>query len=351
MRTTVVALAALAAAGFISSCRSTPAPSTSTPAAVSADTWAVVDGRQITRAHVEKELRRLRDESQPMSEQEALMGKLQILDDLILEDILLAKATALKVDVPQNELDTAYNEARQNLTDEAFQQELTRRGLTVSDMRDGLRREMLARKLLEREVTAKVTVTDQEVADFFNANRAQFNLPEDGYRLGQIVVTPVRDPQVANRTGDDATTPETAAAKVRMLMTRLKEGVAFAQLAMDYSEDPESAQRGGDLGLVPLSQIKQAPAALRDAAMSTTPGSAKVVSQGGNHVIVLVMAREPAGQRELTTPGVRDRIMTTLKAQREQLLRAAYLAAARSDADVTNYLARKLVDSQGKVPQ
>ena len=343
----VVALSALVATFLCVACRSQQAPS-APAAAVSADTWAVVDSREITREHVEKELRRLRDTAQPLSEQEALMGKLQILDDLILEEILLAKASALKIDVPQAELDTAYNDAKKNLSEEAFQQELTRRNLTPADMRDGLRREMLARKVIEQEVAAKVTVTDQEIMDFFNANRAQFNVPEDAFHLGQIVVTPLRDPQVANRTGDDATTPQTAAAKVQMLMTRLKEGVAFAQLAMDYSEDPESAPRGGDLGLVPLSQIKRAPPSLRDAAMTMNPGSAKVVSQGGNHVIVLMVSREPAGQRELSTPGVRERITNTLKAQREQLLRAAFLASSRSDTRIVNYLAQRIVGSQGR---
>ena len=67
--------------------------------------------------------------------------------------------------------------------------------------------------------------------------------------LASVVVTPVRDQQVANRTGDDAATPQAAAEKVKMLMERLKAGANFAELAMGYSEDPETAPRGGDLGL------------------------------------------------------------------------------------------------------
>ena len=350
MRNVSVWVGTLLIAGLVSSCRSTPAPTSSSPspASVSADTWAVVDGRPITREKVERELRRLRDNTQPISDEEALMAKLGILDDLILEEILLARATAKKIEVPQTELDTAYNESRKNLTEEAFQKELVGRNLTAADMREGLRRELLARKVIEQDVSSKIGITDQEISSFFSANRAQFNLPEDAYRLGQIVVTPVRDPQITNRTGDDASTQETAAAKVQMLMARLKEGAPFAQLAMDYSEDPESTPRGGDLGLVPLSRIKQAPPPLRDAALTTTPGSAKVVSQGGNYAIVFVVSKEPAGQRELTTPGVRERITDTLRARREQLLRAAYLAAARTDADVVNYLARRVIDAQGK---
>ena len=82
-------------------------------------------------------------------------------------------------------------------------------------MREGLRRELLTQKLIEQEVGSKIAVTDQDVSDAFNANRAQFNMAEESYHLAQIVVTPVREPQVANSTGDDATTPQQAAAKSR----------------------------------------------------------------------------------------------------------------------------------------
>ena len=285
-----------------------------------------------------------------LSQEEALAAKLGLLDDLIVEEILLAKAAALKVEVSESDVDNAFAEAKKNIPDANFQQELTRRNLTAADMRDGLRRELITRKLLEQEVGAKVTITDQQVSDFFNANRAQFNLAEDSFHLAQIVITPQRDQQIANRTGDDAATPQAAAAKVQMLMERLKSGTPFGDLARDFSEDPQSAPRGGDLGLVPLSSVKQAPAPLRDAVLQVTPGSARVVSQNGNHTIVFVVAKEPAGQRDLSMPDVRQRITDALKGRREQVLRTAYLSAARTDADIVNYMARRVVESQGQVP-
>jgi peptidyl-prolyl cis-trans isomerase SurA len=121
-------------------------------------------------------------------------------------------------------------------------------------------------------------------------------------------------------------------------------------VARDYSEDPESTPRGGDLGLVPLSALKAAPAPLRDVVLQMTPGSARVVTQGGAHRIVYLVAKEAAGQRDLSSPGVKDRIREGLKARREQLLRSAYLTAARTDAAVVNYIVRRVVESQGKVP-
>jgi peptidyl-prolyl cis-trans isomerase SurA len=336
-------LALMTIVTMAAACRSTPGAAPGT--AVTADTYAMVNGRPITRDEVEKAYRR-NAPATPVSQEEASSAKLSLLNDLIVQDLLLDKARELKLELPESELDAAYGEAKKNIPDESFQAELKQRDLTPADMREGLRRELLTQKVMEREVTGRVAVSDQEVTDFFNANRAQFNFPEEAYHVAQIVVTPVPDQQRTNRSGDDATTPQAATAKTQMLMERLKGGASFRDLAMDYSEDPESAPRGGDLGFVPVSRLKQAPPALRDAVLQGTPGSVRVVSAGGGHSIVLVVAHEQAGQRDLSVPAVRDQITSTLRGRKEQLLRAAYLTAMRSDASVVNYYARQLVESQ-----
>jgi len=262
----LLTVVALASAG--TACRSRPAAPPATPAVtVTADTYAVVNGRQITKADVDKAFQRAQASSQVTSEEEALAAKLTVLDELIVEDLLLAKAQELKVEVTEKEVEEAYEATRRNLTPEALEQELKRRNLTTADVRDGLRRELMAQKALKHEVADKVQVSDKAVTDFFEANRAQFNVTEDSYRLAQIVVTPVRDPQPANRAGDDATTPEEAQRKAAGLMRRLQEGTPFDVLARDHSEDPQTAPRGGDLGLVPVSRLKQIAPALREAVL------------------------------------------------------------------------------------
>jgi peptidyl-prolyl cis-trans isomerase SurA len=340
---TVAFLAALTAAVAGVACGSTPG----TPAQVSADTWAVVDGREITRETVERAYRRVA-QSQAPSEEEAMTAKLSLLNEMIVQEILLARAQALKIEVTDAELDAAYAERKKNIPEENFKKELESRNLTEADMRDGLRRELIADKVIAQEVTSKILVTEQEIQDFFNANRAQFNLAENAYHIAQIVVTPVRDAENANRMRDDALTPEAAERKANAMMERLKAGAPFAELARDYSEDPQTAPQGGDLGFVPVSALAKAPAPLRDAVLKSAPGTVTKVSSGGGHTLVLVVAKENAGQRDLNMPAVRDGITNTLKGRREQLLRTAYLTAARADASVVNYLARNLVAAQGK---
>jgi parvulin-like peptidyl-prolyl isomerase len=132
-------------------------------------------------------------------------------------------------------------------------------------------------------------------------------------------------------------------------MTLKAAGATFADVAMDYSEDAESARRGGDLGLVPVSALKQAAEPLRQAVLGQKPGTVTVATAGGIHTIVAVIAHEQAGERGLSTPAVNDGITQTLKERKEQLLRTAYLSAARGDAAVVNHAARRVVQSQGKL--
>ena len=343
-----IAFSVLALAALVGACGSNPGSTPTSTAAVGPDTWAVVDGRPIMKDDVEKAFRRNQDASRPLSAEETLTLKLSLLNEMTVQDILLARAAALKIQLPESELNEAYDKAKKNMSEEAFQKELDKRNLQAADMREGLRRELLTQKLMEQEVTKKVNITDQDVTDYFNANKAQFNIKEDTYRIAQIVVTPERG-QVQNRTGDDAATPQTAAAKVQMVMQRLKEGAPFADLAMDYSEDPETAPRGGDLGFVGVTQLNQVAPELRNAVLKQAPGSVRVVTSGGVHTIVAVLAHEVAGQRELSSPQVKDTITNPLKQRREQLLRTAYLTAARAGAKVENYLARQVVEKQGKM--
>ncbi len=339
----------LVAAALVSAaCQSQPAA----PAGpvVTADTYATVDGRTISREDVEKAFRRTRNPAETISEDETTAAKLGLLGDLILQDLLLTKAAGLKIEVPTSDVDAAFSNAKANIPDDAFQQELSKRGVTVEEMRESMRRELLAQKVLAQEVSGKITVSDQEVADFFNANRPQFNVPEEAYHIAQIVVTAARDPQIANGTGDDATTAQAAKAKIDMLMERLKAGVSFRELAMAFSEDPETAPRGGDLGLVTVSRLRQAPPQLRNAVINREAGTMTVASEGADHTIILVVSHEAAGQRDLATPAVKDGITGTLRGRKETVLRTAYLTALQTDANIVNYMARRLVESQGKPP-
>lgn len=321
-------------------------PAAAPPA--SANAWAVVNGHEITKDEVDKAYRRMAPDDQQPSEEEIYTAKLNLLSELIVQQLLLDKAKELKVELTDAELDNAFNEAKKNIAPAAFEEELKRRNLTAADMREDLRRNMLAQKVVDHEVSTRAAVTDAEITAFFDTNKAQFNRDEDAVRIAQIVITPVRENQRTNRTGSDAGSAPEASAKAQMIMQRLKDGAPFGDVAADFSEDAESAQRGGDLGFVPMSALMKAPAPLRDAVLKSNPGTVQLVSGNGAYTIVLTVAKDKKGQKDLSMPEVKEGISSMLKERKEQLFRAAYLSNLRNDAKVDNILARQLVAAQGK---
>jgi peptidyl-prolyl cis-trans isomerase SurA len=316
------------------------------------DVWAVVDGKEIHRAEVEKYFRsRVNPEGPPPSQEEALSLKLSILDELVNNEILLDHANKTNVVASDAEVEDKFTESKNPYTEEEFQRKLRDSGITVDDLKAELRREVSIQKLINREIISKITVTDQDVIDFYNQNRAQFNLAEPRFHLAQVVVTPRPDPTVHNRKNDKSTNDAEARRKAALLEEKLNTGADFSQLAMDYSED-SSASTGGDLGFIPESSFNQSDPALKKAALALKPGevSQPIAVRTGGYVIVKMLAKEPAGQRELSDPQVQQAIRDTLRNRKEQLLRMAYLSEARDNAQVVNYLARQVLESAGKLP-
>lgn len=321
------------------------------------DVWATVNGKEIKRDEVEKYYRtRVNPEGPPPSQEEALSLKLNVLDELINNEILIERAKKLNLEASDGEVEDKFTELKSPYTEDEFQRQLKDRNVTVDDLKGDLRRQLSIQKLLNREVLAKISITDQDVSEFYNSNKAQFNVAEPQYRLAQIVVTPRKEPQTRNRKNDDATNETEAQRKVKMLMDRLNSGSDFAQLAMDYSEDMNSAATGGDLGYVPESALNppQVDPLLKKTVLALKAGQ---VSQpievhdreGASYRILKLIARESPGLRGISDPQVQQTIRDTLRNRKEQLLRAAYLAIARDDARVTDYLAEQVMETAGKL--
>jgi peptidyl-prolyl cis-trans isomerase SurA len=207
---------------------------------------------------------------------------------------------------------------------------------------------------MNKEVSSKINITDQDINDYYNAHKAEFNLIEPQYHLAQIMVTPSPNPQVHNQ-NDKAQNEADARKKIQMIANRLDSGDDFATLAMKYSEDPETAGNGGDLGTVPESGLKGTDPSTRETVMRLKPGQySQIVSvvnpatkQAVGFRIVKLVAKEPAGQRDLSDPRVQQAIRSQLHDRRDQLLKAAYYEVLRDSAKVENYYAKKVLDNNG----
>ncbi|MEE9234858.1 MAG: peptidylprolyl isomerase [Candidatus Acidoferrales bacterium] len=329
----------LAAALLLGGCRSSPERQD--------EVWAEVNGQPIFRSQVEayyeREIGLL---PQPLTEEEALARKLTILTELIQNEILAQKAAQANLAATEAEVEARLQELRALYSDQEFERRLREQAMTLEELREELRKEIAIRKLLDRVLGNRVEVTEQEIADYYHQNQHRFRFVETQYHVAHILVTPRRERQPRNLRNDDAVTDEQARRKVQALRERLRQGDDFADLARNYSEDPDSALAGGDLGFFPESSLTETHPALRNAVRRLQVGevAGPLRTQDGYHLVKL-LERQLPGQRELSNPEVREMIEEWLRRQKRQLLEAAYLQQARNQARVVNYLAREILES------
>jgi peptidyl-prolyl cis-trans isomerase SurA len=321
------------------------------------DVMATVDGRKIFRSDVDKyyDNQVASAQQMPVGEQETIL-RLNILRQLIDDEMVMRRAEKLGLLATEEEVDRKLNEIKSPYTQEEFDQRLKDKKITLEDFKRDIRRSITVDKVMNKEVSSKINVTDQDINSYFAAHKSEFNLIEPQYHLAQIFVTPVPNPQVHNQ-NNKAQNEADARKKIQMLSNRLDSGDDFATLAMNYSEDPETSGNGGDLGTVPESSLRNTDQVTRDAVMKLKPGQYSpiiIVTNPANKEavgfrIVKLIAKEPAGQRDLSDPRVQQAIRQQLHDRREQLLKAAYYEVLRDSAKVENYYAQKILDSNGLI--
>jgi len=320
------------------------------------DVAATLDGRKIYRADVEKYYgnQTAGSQQQPAGEQ-ATSLRLSILRELIENEILMRRAEKLGLLATDDEVERKLNEIKSPYTKEEFDARMKEKKLTLDDFKRDLRRSLTVDKVLNKEVTSKINVSDQDISNYYNAHKAEFNLVEPQYHLAQIFVTTAPNPQVHNLKNDKAQTEADARKKIQMLVNRLDSGDDFGTLAMNYSEDTETSGNGGDLGFTPESSLKNTDPVTRDAVTKLKPGQYSAVITVINPMtkqlvgfrIVKLIAKETAGQRELSDPRVQEAIRSQLRDRREQLLKAAYYEVLRDQAKVENYYADRVLEGNG----
>jgi len=320
------ALAVVASTG----CKSSP------PANVA----ATVNGRAITYPELDKVYKsQYTATTENVNDDLTYTQKLEVLRSLIDNEMM---ATDADVETKLNELRTPY-------TKEQFDQQLKARNMTVDELKVQLRKDLSVQKLLNKEITSKINITDADVSSFYTANRKEFNLAEARIHLMQIVVTPVADPNARNLKGDKAKNDDEARKKIQALEARLKQGQDFAMLAQNYSEDPNTAANGGDLGYVPESALGKTGPELSKLILNLQPGQlSPILKTDDGYRIIKMVSRETAGQRELGDPRVQQSIRENLLTRKDQLLKSAYYEIARNEAKIANYVARSVMDNAGK---
>jgi len=310
---------------------------------------ASVNGRAITYAELDKlyQSQFPTTAESPSSEDQESIQRLEVLRTLIDSEIMLQRAEKMGLMATDSDVEAKFTELKAPYTQEEFQKQLNDRKMTPEELKAQLRRELSVDKLFNKEITSQISITDKDISDFYNSNKNSFNLAEPQIHLAQILVTPQPDPNVRNLKNDKAQDDKQARKKIESMLLRIKQGEDFAMLAQNYSEDPNWAQAGGDMGFIAESELEKANAELRKAILTLRPGeNTGIIGTAEGYRILKLISREPAGQRDLSDPKVQQTIRKTLLDRKDQLLKAAYYEVARNDAKVVNYYADRVIGNK-----
>ena len=328
-----ITLATFVCFAILASCKKTP------PANVA----AAVNGRSITYTDLDKQYSiQFPQAGSPAAADDGVqINKLETLRAMIDQEIMMQRAEKQSLLAPEPDVEAEFNKLKSPYTQEEFQKQLTAKKMTIEDLKSDVRKKLSIEKVINKEITSKINITEKDIADFYGTNRASFNLAEPTVHLAQILVTPNPEAEFRNLKNDKAQNDDQARRKIQNIEQRVRNGEDFSMLAQNYSEDPGSASNGGDLGFVADSALSKASVDLRKMIGEMKPGQvSNVVKTGEGYRILKLLSREPAGQRELIDPRVQQTIRETLLNRKDQLLRGAYLEAIRNEAQVENYLAR-----------
>lgn len=260
---------------------------------------AVVNSEPITNQDVRSRLQRIEQQAarsgSPMPPRDEATR--QVLESLILEKAQLQLAAELGIRIETGLLDEAErNVARQNqLSLEQMHEQLKTQGLDRAEFRRNINRQMTLQRLREREVEAKVRVTDAEL-DRFVAQKMENPGADLRLHLAQILVAVPEDA--------DGARIATLMKRAQAVAEKARAGADFTDLVREYS-DAADRTAGGSLGLREASRYPDLfVIATRSVAVGGVAGPVR--SPAGFHVLKVVEKRI-AGLPEATVTHTRAR--------------------------------------------
>jgi foldase protein PrsA len=253
---------------------------------------ATVNGQAITRAEFDRKL-----ESGPAGKQTLLQ--------LVQAQLVDQYATKNNIAVTSDEVKKREDDIKSKYPPGQFDGMLKQQGLTDDDVHNILRQTII----VEKAVASKVNVSDADVKAYFDKNHASLDTTEQ-VRARHILVPDLK-------TAND-------------VEAKLKAGGDFAALAKQYSTDPSTKDKGGELGFFGKGMMV---APFQDAAFADPINkiTAPVKSPFGYHIIQ-VEERKPATKATLANSSAKIRDL--LKQQQQGQAVPAFLSGLRADANI-----------------
>jgi len=248
--------------------------------------------------------------------------KADVLEQLVDRELLYQESKKFPSDQAAADVQAEFDKIKARFPDEdTFKKALASDNLTEDALKDLVGRQVSVRHYVEKEIGPKVKVSDEDVEKFYKENEDKFAMPEQ-----------VHCSHILIRTAEDAKPEEKDAArkKAEELQVRCVSGEDFAALAKEFSQDPGSAPKGGDLGFFAKEQMV-APFAEAAFALKPDEVSPVVETRFGYHVIKL-HERKDASKRGLDE--VKEQIQGYLQTQALDQAVQAKVRELKADAKI-----------------
>ncbi len=202
---------------------------------------ARVNAEIITQRMYERELATLRNQlakeaSGPTFEIRYRESAQNTLRELVDHALLVQKAKDLDINV-ETDIVKRMDQFRKDsnlATLEDLQREVEKAGMLFEDYKDQLRRSLLVREVISRDVGRSVLITRDDARKYFEGHKEEFRSP-GGVHLAEVFISA------------EKRKPEEAAKRAQEALAELKAGARFAEVVKKYSDAP-SAKDEGDLG-------------------------------------------------------------------------------------------------------
>jgi len=305
---------------------STPARSeTTAPKVTPAAVLARVNGTDIPSDHLERALKLFleKNSQDPGSVPAAQLQGLrkELLESLVSSELLYQASRAAGISVADDVVTRQIQLLQGKFpTETEFAKYLQDQGLTLDEMKEQARRNLATEQLIQREIDSKISVSDEEIADYYEKNKERMRRPE-AVQLSEIFT--------AADTRASAETRSKARQKIELILKEVHGGKDFAALARRFSESPD-AEDGGEMGYI--SRNNNLPV-LFEAAFKLKVGEVSdVVETPFGYHILKVTDKKAAG--DVTLADAKPQISALLFEQKERESFNAYLTTLKAGAKI-----------------
>ncbi len=208
-------------------------------------------------------------------------AKKNILYQLIEDRLILQEARKIGMPATDEEVNERLQQIKSQFANsEEFKSILASQGLTVADLKEKYKEQIMIKKMINREVRSRVNVTPIEVALFYEKNKNDFNVSAQA----KVMTIMIRKNEESPETNSDSLK------KIKMIEFKIAEGEDFSKLAREYSQDP-SAVEGGDMGYINKGQMMKK---INEVIFSLEPGeiSETIETPVGYHIFKIIEVKE-----------------------------------------------------------